>query len=284
MAIVKGEDEKIYRKSDEGTTTTIVVGKDFKKIIKTLASIIPEATFNLSEKGLEMKKTDPANVMLADLHIPLSNGMFRSFQIPTGNGTKTTKGKKPKKDDKGEFKGIKFSVDIEKLDETLSRLSYDDITLEIADELTIREGSKVYKIALLGDTYGIPKIPELDLTTEVELEVGALSEIVRDCYMAECITFATNGDGKLLITASDEDSLIEYSNSFGQVKNGSKATAMYTRQHLDCIAQAKRITSKNLVMRFAKDMPASFIWTIKSGADKTKEGTLGFLLAPRIEA
>jgi len=288
LAIVKGVDKKIYRKSDEGTTTTIVVGKDFKKIIKTLASIIPEATFNLSENGLDMKKTDPSNVMLADLHIPLSNGIFRSFQIPTdnGNGTKT-KGKKPKKkDDKGEFKGIKFSVDMEKFDEILSRLSYDDITLEIADELTIREGSKVYKTALLGDLCGgIPKLPELNLTTEVELGADALSEIVRDCYMADHIEFmATNG--KLSITASDESDLIEYSNSFGKVNtNGDNASASYGRDHLDVIAQAKRITSKDLVMRFAKDMPASFIWTIKSGySEKSKEGVLEFLLAPRIEA
>jgi len=67
--------------------------------------------------------------------------------------------------------------------------------------------------------------------------------------------------------------------------NGDNASASYGRDHLDVIAQAKRITSKDLVMRFAKDMPASFIWTIKSGySEKSKEGTLEFLLAPRIEA
>lgn len=282
MAIVKAEGDKIYRKSDEGITPTITVSKNFRKIIKTLAPIIPEATFKLSKNGLEMKKADPSNVMLADLHIPLSNGMFRSFQIPTDNGTKTTKGKKSKKKD-DEFKGIKFSVDMEKLDEILSRLGYDDITLEITDELTIREGTKVYKTALLGDYVDkTTLIPELNLTTEVELGADALSEIVRDCYMADHIKFmATNG--KLSVTASDEDDLIEYSNSFGKVNNGDNAMASYGKDNLDLIAQAKRMTSKDLIVRFAKDMPASFIWTIKSGySEKSKEGTLEFLLAPRI--
>jgi len=173
MAMVKKEGEdKIYRKEDNDITPTITVNKNFRKIIKTLAPIVPEATFRLSENGLEMRKADPSNVMLADLHVPLSNDMFRSFQIPDGTA------KKSKKDGKD---GIKFSVDIEKLDEILKRLDYGDITMEITDELTVRKGSKVYKIALLGDLYETPEIPELKLTTEVELGADTLSEIVRDC-------------------------------------------------------------------------------------------------------
>ncbi|MHC1623009.1 MAG: hypothetical protein ACXQTR_00265 [Candidatus Methanospirareceae archaeon] len=277
MAMVKKEGEdKIYRKEDNDITPTITVNKNFRKIIKTLAPIVPEATFRLSENGLEMRKADPSNVMLADLHVPLSNDMFRSFQIPDGTA------KKSKKDGKD---GIKFSVDIEKLDEILKRLDYGDITMEITDELTVRKGSKVYKIALLGDLYETPEIPELKLTTEVELGADTLSEIVRDCYMADHIKFMAD-NGKLLVTASDDSDLIQYTNSFGKVNtNGDNAVASYSREYLDTIAQAKRLTSKNIIMRFAKDMPASFTWRIQNNGYKdSEEGTLEFLLAPRIEA
>jgi len=67
--------------------------------------------------------------------------------------------------------------------------------------------------------------------------------------------------------------------------NGDNAVASYSREYLDTIAQAKRLTSKNIIMRFAKDMPASFTWRIQNNGYKdSEEGTLEFLLAPRIEA
>lgn len=134
-----------------------------KLVVEAVLSMVEEAKFTFSDKGLEIKSVDPANVAMVKVLADAS--AFEFFKSTNGA----------------------IGVDLKRLQEALSSAEKDEpVTLQMNEEsqkLAVSMGRIQYELSLI-DTSAIraePKIPELSLPIMVELSGVELKKSMKAC-------------------------------------------------------------------------------------------------------
>lgn len=233
-----------------------------KGIIDVTSSLVNEAKFNITAKGISLRAVDPAHVAMVDLEI--KNKAFEEY----------------KADD------MELGVDLDKLSGIMRLATAGDmISLdydEEANRLTVKIGNLVRKMGLI-DTAGMPdsKAPHLELPAKIVIKASELSQGVRASEaVSDHLALSVDKDTFELFAEGDTDTvnLKLPKDMLVELTSQGKHKSLFS---IDYFA--------NMIKPVKNDDPI----TIQMGTDNPirvdfdiadKKGHVTYLLAPRIES
>jgi proliferating cell nuclear antigen len=238
----------------------VINAETLRDAIEAVSSLVDEVKFSISEKGVELKAVDPANVAMVSLKI--GSEAFEFF--------KTTPGE--------------IGVDLVRFTDVLSMADKgENVQLELDEEnrkLKIGVGSLSYTLSLI-DPSAIrkePKIPELDLPAHVTLHGSELRRAVKAAEkVSDHVVLGVSDDVFFMEAKGDIDSLrlnIPSTELLG-LKPG-EARSLFSLDYLEdmskSIGKAQEVT-----LELGMDYPLRVGFKIGQAIE------VNYLLAPRIE-
>jgi len=238
----------------------VINAEALRDAIEAVSSLVDEVKFSLSEKGLELKAVDPANVAMVSLVVRPE--AFDYFKVTPGE----------------------IGVDLVRLSDVLSMADKgENVQLELDEEnhkLKIGVGSLSYTLSLIDPTAikKEPKIPELDLPAHVTLPGGELRRAVKAAEkVSDHVILGVSDESFYMEAKGDIDSLklkIPSTELLG-MKPG-EARSLFSLDYLEDMSKAiGKATEVTLEMGI--DYPLRVNFKLGQSID------ISYLLAPRIE-
>jgi proliferating cell nuclear antigen len=238
----------------------VINAETLRDAIESVSSLVDEVKFSISEKGLELKAVDPANVAMVSLKIGAE--AFEFFKA-----------------DQGEI-----GVDLVRLSDVLSMADKGEtVQLELDEEshkLKIGVGALSYTLSLIDPTAirKEPRIPELDLPAHVTLPGAELRRAVKAAEkVSDHVILGVSDEGFYMEAKGDIDSLklkIPSTELLG-MKPG-EARSLFSLDYLEdmskSIGKAGEVT-----LEMGIDYPLRVSFKIGQPVE------INYLLAPRIE-
>jgi len=238
--------------------------KTWKQIIDSLATLLTEAHFRVSESGISLRQLDSSKAAMVDLALP--SDIFQEYKC------------------KGEHDiclGIDELTKISKRmagDEHLE-FNLDDNRFEIK---MIGQADRVFKLQLLKPPEDQTKKPGIEFDVKAEMlsdtfkqaikDIAVVSSHVKISAEGDKLSFAGEGDtgeaNVALTTKGDAPALF-------QLEVSGKSVAMYALNYLSEISKA--IASDSLMLQFTSNKPMLLEYSI------AEAGSISFVLAPRVE-
>jgi proliferating cell nuclear antigen len=238
----------------------VINAETLRDAIESVSSLVDEVKFAISEKGLELKAVDPANVAMVSLKILAE--AFEYFSATPGE----------------------IGVDLVRLSDVLSMADKgENVQLELDEEshkLRIGVGSLSYTLSLIDPTAirKEPRIPELDLPAHVTLPGSELRRAVKAAEkVSDHVVLGVSEDGFFMEAKGDIDSLklkIPGTELLG-MKPG-EARSLFSLDYLEDMS--KSIGKANEVtLEMGIDYPLRVHFRLGQSVE------INYLLAPRIE-
>ena len=238
----------------------VINAEALRDAIEAVSSLVDEVKFSLSEKGLELKAVDPANVAMVSLVVRPE--AFDYFKVTPGE----------------------IGVDLVRLSDVLSMDDKgENVQLELDEEnhkLKIGVGSLSYTLSLIDPTAikKEPRIPELDLPAHVTLPGGELRRAVKAAEkVSDHVILGVSDESFYMEAKGDIDSLklkIPSTELLG-MKPG-EARSLFSLDYLEDMSKAiGKATEVTLEMGI--DYPLRVNFKLGQSID------ISYLLAPRIE-
>jgi len=238
--------------------------KTWKQIIDSLATLLTEAHFRVSESGISLRQLDSSKAAMVDLALP--SDIFQEYKC------------------KGEHDiclGIDELTKISKRmagDENLE-FNLDDNRFEIK---MVGQADRVFKLQLLKPPEDQTKKPGIAFDVKAEMLADTFKQAIKDIAVvsshvkitaeADKLAFAGEGDtgeaSVALTTKGDAPALF-------QLEVSGKSVAMYALNYLSEISKA--IASDSLMLQFTSNKPMLLEYSI------AEAGSISFVLAPRVE-
>ncbi len=238
--------------------------KTWKQIIDSLATLLTEAHFRVSESGISLRQLDSSKAAMVDLALP--SDIFQEYKC------------------KGEHDiclGIDELTKISKRmagDENLE-FNLDDNRFEIK---MVGQADRVFKLQLLRPPEDQTKKPGIAFDVKAEMLADTFKQAIKDIAVvsshvkitaeADKLAFAGEGDtgeaSVALTTKGDAPALF-------QLEVSGKSVAMYALNYLSEISKA--IASDSLMLQFTSNKPMLLEYSI------AEAGSISFVLAPRVE-
>ena len=239
----------------------VINAEKLRNSIEAVSTLATEVKFSISEKGLELKTVDPANVAM--VHLQIGAEAFESFYAAGGE----------------------IALDLEKMSDILSMAGKDEnVQLELDEEshkLKIGVGSLAYTLSLLDPTAirREPRLPELDLPAHVTLPGAELRRAVKAAEMvSDHVVLGVSNEGFYMEAKGDIDSLklkIPSTELLG-LKPG-EARSLFSLDYLEdmskSISKAPEVT-----LEMGIDYPLRANFKLGQFAE------INYLLAPRLES
>ncbi|HOT07973.1 MAG: DNA polymerase sliding clamp [Methanosaeta sp. PtaB.Bin039] len=237
----------------------VIDAEAIKDAVEAVSSLVDEVKFAISEKGLELKAVDPANVAMVSLKVDSS--AFQFFKATPGE----------------------IGIDLVRLSDLLSMADRgESVSLELDEEshkLKIGVGSLSYTLSLI-DPSAIrkePRIPELDLPAHVTLTGAELRRAVKAAEkVSDHVVLGVADDMFYMEAKGDIDALkltIPSSELLG-LKPG-QARSLFSLDYLSDMSKSIGKASE-VKLELGVDYPLRIGFRIK-------EVEISYLLAPRIE-
>jgi proliferating cell nuclear antigen len=238
----------------------VINAETLRDAIEAVSSLVDEVKFTISERGVELRAVDPANVAMVSLG--LKSEAFEYFEAAPGD----------------------IGVDLVRLSDVLSMADRgENIRLELDQDnhkLKVGVGALSYTLSLL-DPSAIrrePKLPELDLPAHVTLPGSELRRAIRAAEkISDHVVLGVADDLFYMEAKGDIDSLILKipSTELLGLKPG-EAKSLFS---LDYLSDMGRTIGKapEVTLELGVDFPLRINFKMGSGVD------IGYLLAPRIE-
>ena len=241
--------------------------KSFKDVLSAIATLIDEATFEITPEKISLREMDPSRVAMVDFEWPKT--LFEEFEC--AESTKICINlseflkllKRTRKDDSIELR----------LDEKTGRLS-----LRLMGRYT-----RAFNMPTLEATIEEVPTPKIEFNVKAKVTTDGLKEAIEDSSLVsdnvqieaeeERLVFSAKGDimGATIEMKKGSDVLLEI-----MVKEPSKAT--FSLNYLSDIVKAASATAELVTLEFSSNMP------IKLDFHQIEGGKLVYYLAPRIEA
>jgi len=237
--------------------------KIWKNIIESL-TLLDEANFIASERGIELRAMDPSRVAMVDFFLPAS--AFETYEC-----TDTTR----------------LGINLDEMTQIMRRSgTSDELTMEL-------EGTSKLVMTFTGQnvrSFGISLLdlgdseypaPTIESKAKVKLTAEALQQAVKDAeIIGDHIRIVTDDNG-ITLSASSETKDVKIfiekdSDVIAEFNVKEDSSAMYSLSYLT--EMTKAIKASELVMlAFSASMPIQLEFPIVAG------GKLTYYLAPRIE-
>lgn len=240
--------------------------KLLRDVILAIATLIDEATFEVTSEGIYLREMDPSRVAMVDFS--WSKTVFDEFicSQPT-----------------------KICINIAEMLKLLRRAGKDDSL-----ELTLDESTRRLNIKLRGKyvrTFNMPTLeasveevptPNIAFNVKAKITTDGIKEAIEDASLVSDHVNIEAKDEELIMSAVGDimGATIEMRKGEGalldlEVKEPSKAT--FSLSYLSDIIKASSATSEIATVEFSTDMPIKMDFHLQ-------DGKLTYFLAPRIEA
>ncbi|MFW9808019.1 MAG: proliferating cell nuclear antigen (pcna) [Candidatus Thorarchaeota archaeon] len=240
--------------------------KTWKQIIDSLATLLTEAHFRVSESGISLRQLDSSKAAMVDLALP--SDIFQEYSC------------------KGEHD---ICLGIDELTKISKRMAGDEHLEFNLDESEKRfeikmigQADRVFKLQLLRPPEEQTKKPGIQFDVKAEMlsdtfkqtikDIAVVSSHVKITAESEKLAFAGEGDtgeaSVSLTTKGDAPALF-------QLEVSGKSVAMYALNYLSEISKA--IASDSLMLQFTSNKPMLLEYSI------AEAGSISFVLAPRVE-
>ncbi|RLG59190.1 proliferating cell nuclear antigen (pcna) [Candidatus Geothermarchaeota archaeon] len=239
--------------------------EEWRSIVKAIATLIEEASFEFSPEGIKLRSMDPSHIALVNLEWP--NTAFEKYVCD---------------------QQYLLTVRIEELEKVMKRAEKKDrveISLGEGDTLKFKlyNGYKrEFTVHLIEGEEAQTPLPKVPFTTTAKLSIKTLKKVLSDVsVVSDQVTIKSELD-KLLFTGSSElgeASIILERDSPDlldlAVKEAAEAT--YSVEYL--LSFVKAMSAADYVtIEFASKMPIKLDFLLEEGGVK-----LQFYLAPRVE-
>lgn len=240
--------------------------KEFTHIVQSIAVLIEEAAFTITNEGIRLRAIDSSRTAMIDLFMPRE--AFEEYPSDLGEE-------------------IKIGVNFDDLKKILKRVKKGDrIGLEVSE-------GKV-KVKLIGKATRAIALPIIDVPSEqlptpkvvftvtAKVSSDALKEAMKDAdVIADSVKFEAKDDGLYIIASSDRGDLeVKFekeSEAMFEYDLKEPATARYSLDYLvDIVSKAYRV-SDIAVIEFATTKPIALTFEIPMG------GRLTYYIAPMLE-
>jgi proliferating cell nuclear antigen len=238
----------------------VINAEALRDAIDAVSSLVDEVKFSLSEKGLELKAVDPANVAMVSLVV--RPDAFDYFKATTSE----------------------IGIDLVRLSDVLSMADKgENIQLELDEEnhkLKIGVGSLSYTLSLIDPTAikKEPRIPELDLPAHVTLPGSELRRAVKAAEkVSDHVILGVSDESFYMEAKGDIDSLklkIPGTELLG-MKPG-EARSLFSLDYLEDMSKAIG-KANEVTLEMGIDYPLRVNFKLGQSID------ISYLLAPRIE-
>ena len=240
--------------------------KTWKQIIDSLATLLTEAHFRVSESGISLRQLDSSKAAMVDLALP--SDIFQEYSC------------------KGEHD---ICLGIDELTKISKRMAGDEHLEFNLDEAENRfeikmvgQADRVFKLQLLRPPEDQTKKPGIQFEAKAEMLADTFKQAIKDIAVvsshvkisaeSDKLTFAGEGDtgeaNVTLTTKGDAPALF-------QLEVSGKSVAMYALNYLSEISKA--IASDSLMLQFTANKPLLLEYSI------AEAGSISFVLAPRVE-
>lgn len=236
-----------------------------KRSVDAIAVLIDEAEFEVSEKGVSLKATDPSQISMVDFD--LEKKSFKKFHV---DGV------------------VRLGMDLEYLNQVMSRSKAgDEVELKLDDDssklsVTFRGSStRTFSVPLIDISSGELPNPKIDFDATVKIKANVLQDALKDASLlsthltlgAKSEMFfvkATSSKGELLNeTAKGSDSLPDLS-----VKKD--CSSMFPLDYLSDMLKAAA-SDTDVTVKIKENAPVELNYHIG-------DARLRYFLAPRIES
>ena len=238
----------------------VINAETLRDAIEAVSSLVDEVKFAISDKGLELKAVDPANVAMVSLQIGAD--AFEYFKADQ----------------------IEIGVDLVRLSDVLSMADKgENVQLELDEEghkLKIGVGSLSYTLSLIDPTAirKEPRIPELDLPAHVTLPGGEFRRAVKAAEkVSDHVILGVSDEGFYMEAKGDIDSLrlnIPSTELLG-IKPG-EARSLFSLDYLEDMSKSVG-KAQEVTLELGIDYPLRVGFKIGQSVE------INYLLAPRIE-
>ncbi|MHA1440479.1 MAG: proliferating cell nuclear antigen (pcna) [Candidatus Heimdallarchaeota archaeon] len=237
--------------------------KIWKNIIESL-TLLDEANFIASERGIELRAMDPSRVAMVDFFLPAS--AFETYEC-----TDTTR----------------LGINLDEMIQIMRRSgTSDELTMELEGTAKLvmtftGQNVRSFGISLLDLGDSEYPAPTIESKAKVKLTAEALQQAVKDAeIIGDHIRIVTDDNG-ITLSASSETKDVKIfiekdSDVIAEFNVKEDSSAMYSLSYLS--EMTKAIKASELVMlAFSASMPIQLEFPIVAG------GKLTYYLAPRIE-
>jgi proliferating cell nuclear antigen len=237
--------------------------KIWKNIIESL-TLLDEANFVASERGIELRAMDPSRVAMVDFLLPAN--AFEEYVCS---------------------ENTRLGINLDEMIKIMRRAQATDmLEMELEDSVKLvmtfkGQNVRSFGINLLDLGESDYPSPNIEAKANIKLTADALQQAVKDAeIIGDHIRIVASEDG-IVFSASSETKDVEVniekdSDVIAEFNVKEKATAMYSLSYLT--EMTKAIKASELVMlAFAGSMPMKLEFPIIAG------GKLTYFLAPRIE-
>jgi proliferating cell nuclear antigen len=237
--------------------------KIWKNIIESL-TLLEEANFIASEKGIELRAMDPGRVAMIDFSLPAE--AFEEYVC-----TEPTR----------------LGINIESMNKIMRRTGTQEalhMELEGTSKLSltfIGQNKRSFGLALLDLSESENPRPNYDCKVKIKLRAETLQQAVKDAEIVADHMRIVADENELILSASSENTDMKIvikkdSDDIAEFNVSEESSAMYSREYLT--EMTKAIKASELVMlAFSASMPIQLEFRIIAG------GKLIYYLAPRIE-
>ena len=240
--------------------------KTWKQIIDSLATLLTEAHFRVSESGISLRQLDSSKAAMVDLALP--SDIFQEYSC------------------KGEHD---ICLGIDELTKISKRMAGDEHLEFNLDEEENRfeikmvgQADRMFKLQLLRPPEDQTKKPGIKFEAKAEMLADTFKQAIKDIAVvsshvkisaeSDKLTFSGEGDtgeaNVSLTTKGDAPALF-------QLEVSGKSIAMYALNYLTEISKA--IASDSLMLQFTSNKPLLLEYSI------AEAGSISFVLAPRVE-
>ena len=233
-----------------------------KEVVDVVSTLVDEAKFSVTKKGIEIKVVDPAHVAMIDLS--LGKGGFEEYKSSD----------------------VELGVDIDKTKEVLRLAKPGDmIEMEHDDDrnrLIFRVGNITRRMSLV-DTTGMsdPKVPNLNLPVKVVVKTEEIRQGIRASEsVSDHIALVATSEGFEMISEGDTDSV-------------NLKLSKDLLEELDCKEDTRSLFPLDYFSNIIKTLTTASVITMHMGSDypvkmefsiANEKGEVTYLLAPRIES
>lgn len=242
---------------------TLDNSKLWKQIVDSLATLLTEAQFVVTESGLTLRQLDGSKAAMVDLALPAS--AFQEYECD------------------GEFDICLGLDDLSKVSKRMTtgdklEFGLDEDSKRFVIKMT-GKAEREFKLQLLVPPEDRQKKVELAFDVNAEMpaavfsqavkDVGVLSSHVKISTEGETLMFTGEGDmGEVIVVLSPDDS--EFT-----LTAKKTSSSRYALNYLTDISKA--IAGDNMIVQFSTDKPMHLESLIGD------DGHIGFVLAPRVE-
>jgi proliferating cell nuclear antigen len=226
------------------------------KAIDLISELVTEVRLRVTEFGISITATDPANVCMVNFKLPKSSfSVFESEDDALG-------------------------VNLDNLKRILKRcgagssltLQKNENQLEILIEDKIK---RKFSLGLIEIEREEKEMPNLEYSASVEISSEDLVSAIEDCSVVSDVCSFIIKEGKFLVESQDLNSAkTEFSGDEAKIE-AEDCRAKYSLEYLGKFIKGAKLFEK-IGLKFGTDHP------LKMGM-KTEKVELGFILAPRVE-